>query len=186
MEGQLCGVIVNTEDKRLRGCHVKAEYRYRFDASKGATDTAFQGTLEGLIVCPCEKAKCIDFSQFPVLAHPNPWTVDGCIFLVRDWQGNVTPTADVVTWGALTGLNANYETGIALASPASTVSITLVHFSSPASVVALDGGGAAVDSQTMVAAGGVVETLHLSGAGIKLLIVRPPQNETPIIENCAS
>ncbi len=92
----------------------------------------------------------------------------------------------MLTWGAITGLNANFETGITLANPASNVSITLVHFSSRATVVALDGGGVAVDSQTMVAAGGVVETLHLSGAGIESLIVRAPQNETLILEICAS
>jgi hypothetical protein len=184
MEGRLCGHIVRAKDERLRGCRVAASYRLRFDASEGAIDTGITGTIEGLIVCPCEKAGCLDLTGFPAMAHPNPWTVDAYIFLVHDFSGAPTATADVVTWGAFTGLNARFETRLTLASPADTVDITLVHFSSPATVTALDSAGTVIDTDTMTAAAGTAETLHLTGAGIEVLVVQAPQNETLILEIC--
>jgi hypothetical protein len=54
MEGRLCGQIVRTAEERLIGCTVTAVYRLRFDASQGFRDTPVSGTLEGLVVCPCE------------------------------------------------------------------------------------------------------------------------------------
>ena len=54
--------------------------------------------------------------------------------------------------GAGSGLNANYETRITLPGPSSSVSITLIHFSTPATVKAYDAGGAFVDSATMTVA----------------------------------
>lgn len=186
MEGRLCGRIVKADDERLRGCRVAASYRFRFDPSEGAISTGITGTIEGLIVCPCGKAECLDLTGFPVMAHPNPWTVGSYTFLVHDFGGTLTATADVVTWGAFTGLNANYETQVALGSAVDAVDITLVHFAAPATVTALDAAGAVVDTETMTAAGGVPETLHLSGGGIEALTVTAPQNETLILEICTS
>ena len=87
--------------------------------------------------------------------------------------------------GVATGLNANYETRITLPGPASSVNITLIHFSSPATVKAYDAGGAFVDSATMTVAG-TPQTLTLSGPGITSLVVFAPQNETLILEICPS
>lgn len=186
MEGRLCGQIVRTQDKRLRGCRVAASYRFRFDPSDGAIDTGITGTIEGLIVCSCEKAECLDLTGFPTMAHPNPWTVGGYTFLVHDFNGIPTATADVMTSGAFTGLNARVETRITLASPVDTVDITLVDFATPATVTALDGGGTVIDTETMTAPSGTAETLHLTGGAIEVLIVHAPQNETLILEICTS
>jgi len=186
MEGRLCGRIVRAKDERLRGCRVAASYRMLFDPSEGAIDSGITGTIEGLIVCSCGKKDCLDLTGFPTAAHPNPWSVGGYSFLVHDFSGTPTATADVVTWGAFTGLNAGFETHIALPSPADAVDLTLVHFSAPATVEALDGGGGVVDTETMTAAGGTSETLHLSGGGIETLVVKAPQDETLILEICAS
>jgi hypothetical protein len=186
MEGRLCGRIVKAKDERLRGCRVAASYRFLFDASDGASDTAITGTIEGLIVCSCEKAECLDLTGFPVMSHSNPWTVGSYTFLVHEFGGAPAATAEVVTWGSFTGLNAGFETRVTLSSPADAVDITLVHFATPATVDALDGGGAVVDTETMTAAGGTPETLHLSGSGIEALIVKAPQNETLILEVCTS
>jgi hypothetical protein len=186
MEGRLCGRIVKARDDRLRGCRVAASYRLRFDPSQGATDSAVTGTIEGLIVCACDTQECVDLTGFPVMSHANPWVVGSLTFLVHDFSGAPTATADVVTWGAFTGLNAGFETRIALASPAEEVDVTLVHFAAPATVVALDGAGGVVDTETMTAAGGVAETLHLSGGGIEALTVTAPQDETLILQICTS
>ena len=105
---------------------------------------------------------------------------------MHDFSGTPTAIADVVTWGAFTGLNAGFETRITLASPADTVDITLAHFSAPATVTALDGAGTVVDTETMTATGGAAVTLHLSGGGIEALVVQAPQNETLILEICTS
>lgn len=185
MEGRLCGRIVKAKDKRLVGCQVTAGYRLHFDPSEGFQDTGIEGTLEGLVVCPCAKGGCVSFTEFPEMSHPNPWTIGGHAFEVRDHTGTPTPTADVVTWGGSTGLNAGFETKIGLAAPAAGVDITLVHFATAATVTAYDASAVAVDSATMTVAG-APETFHLAGPGIVTLVVVAPQNETLILEVCAS
>lgn len=185
MEGRLCGRIVKSRKEELVGCAVTAVYRFRFDPSEGAIDTGVEGTVEGVVVCPCRvEQNCIDFTAFPAMAHPNPWVVGGTTFQVLDFQGNPTATADVVTWGAFTGLNVNYETRVALPSPASGVEATLVHFVQPATVTALDGNGTVVDTATMTNTQAVAQTLTLSGANIERLLITAPQDETLLLELC--
>jgi hypothetical protein len=60
-----------------------------------------------------------------------------------------------------------------------------VTFSAPATVTAFDASAAAVDSATTAIAG-APETLHLTGPGITTLLVDAPQDETLILELCAS
>jgi hypothetical protein len=185
MEGRLCGHIVRAKDRRLVGCQVTAAYRLLFDPSEGFQDTGIQGTLEGLVVCSCGTGKCLDFTGFPLGSHANPWSVGGHLFHVVDFNGNPTPTADVITLGGFTGLNAAHQTKITLGAPASAVDITLVHFAEPATVTAFDSSAAAVDSATMTVEG-APETLHLTGVDITTLLVDAPQNETLILELCTS
>jgi hypothetical protein len=186
MEGRLCGPVTRADNPRLVGCTVTAVYRFRFDPSEGGQDTAIVGTVEGDLVCPCGKRGCLDLGTFPAMSHANPWTVSGTTFQVFDHTGTPTTTADVVAWGGHTGLNAGYETRVDLGAPASSVDITLVHFSAPATVTALDASGAVVDTDTMTASGGVPETLQLTGTGIASLAVRAPSNETLIVEICTT
>jgi hypothetical protein len=184
MEGRLCGAIVRAADPRLVGCTVTASYRFRFDASEEAQDTALAGTIEGVVVAACSKLDCLQLSGFPTMAHTNPWTVSGHTFQVLDHTGSPTATADVVTWGGVTGLNASFQTRISLAAPVTAVDITLAHFSTPATVTALDGAGNTVDTDTMSVAGGTPQTLHLDGGLIESLVVDAPANETLILELC--
>lgn len=186
MEGRLCGRVVRAKDENLVGCQVTAAYRLRFDPSQGFKDTGVQGTLEGLVVCRCggRDGGCLELSSFPEGSHANPWAVGGYTFDVRDYSGAPTPTVDVLSMGAETGLNVSYETKIELATPTTTgLDITVVHYASPATVTAYDGSGSVVDSATMSVAG-TPETLHLTGA-IATLLVAAPNNETLILEICA-
>lgn len=185
MEGRLCGQVVRAADERLRDCRVTASYRFRFDPSEGAIDTAIAGTLEGLIVCPCTRGDCLDLTGFPAISHAQPWSVGFSTFLVHDHTGTPNATADVVTWGAFTGVNTGFQTHITLASPVTNVDLTLVHFSSPATATALEGAGAVVDTEAMTVAGGTPQTLHLTG-DIHSLVVDAPNDETLILEICAS
>lgn len=185
MEGRLCGRIIKAKDERLVGCVVTGAYRFRFDPSEGFQDTGFTGTFEGLVVCSCARRPCLELGSLPAGSHANPWTIDGHTFEVFDHTGAATPTAEVVTWGAFTGLNANYRTVIDLPAAASSVDITLVHFSTAAEVRALDGAGGVVDAATMTVAG-TPETLTLTGPGIVRLVVVPPQDETLILRICTS
>jgi hypothetical protein len=105
---------------------------------------------------------------------------------VFDHTGSPTPTTEIRTWGTSTGLDLSYRTEIALAAPASAVDVTLVSFAQPAKATALDAGGTVVDSQVMLSAGGVPQTLHLTGAGIARLVVEPPSDETLLLELCVS
>lgn len=188
MEGRLTGKVTRARDDRLLGCEVTAAYRLRFDPSEGFQNTGIQGTFEGLVVTPCGKDDgergCLDFTTFPAGQHPNPWQIAGYEFAISNFDGTPAASADVLDWGpGRKGLNANYETRIVLPTVVSNVAITLIHFSSPATVRALNAGGVLVDSATMTA-DGVAQTLSLSGAGITTLVVTPPQNETLILEIC--
>lgn len=55
MEGRLCGPVVSAEDPALKGCHVIAAYRIKFDPSAHFQNTAISGVIEGVIICPCRK-----------------------------------------------------------------------------------------------------------------------------------
>lgn len=184
MEGVLRGRIVKSKDERLLGCVLVASYRIRFDPSRGFQDTGFTGTIEGLVICNCDGRRCVEFGNLAPTSQPNPWTHQGHVFEVFDHTGAATATADVVTWGAFTGLNANHRTVVDLAAAASSVDITLVHFATTPTVRALDGGGGVVDAATMTVAG-TPETLTLTGPNIVRLEVRPPQDETLILRICS-
>jgi hypothetical protein len=184
MEGRLCGQVVRSDDPALLGNVVTAAYRFRFEATEDAKDSAVEGTIEGLLVEAC--ARCTDLRAFPAGSHANPWVVDGHTFGVFDHTGTPTPTTEIRTWGTSTGLDMSYRTRIDLATPASAVDATLVSFAQPALVSALDAGGTVLDSQVMPAAGGVPQTLHLTGAGITTLLVEPPSDETLLLELCVS
>jgi hypothetical protein len=51
MEGRLDAVVVDGDHK---GCRVRATYVINYDTSHEAQDTAIIGTLEGVLICPCE------------------------------------------------------------------------------------------------------------------------------------
>ncbi len=184
MEGRLCGRITRAQNEKLIGCRVVAAYRIQFEPSEGFQDTDVRGTLEGVVVCGCDTGKCIDFTAMSQGMHPNPWEIDGCKFEVLDHNGAPTANTEVVTMGgAVTGLNAGYLTRIHLPSPVTTVKITVINYSVPPTIVALDGGGLPVDG-AVVAAAGVAETIELNAGAIAEVQVRSPQNETLILEFC--
>jgi hypothetical protein len=186
MEGRLCGRIVKAKDERLVGCLVTAVYRFRFDHSAEFVDTEVHGTLEGVVVCPCcGKGKCIDFTGFNEGKNPNPWTLDGCEFLVSDSAGSAAPNTEITTvGGTVSGLNAGHELRIALDSPASEVSITLINFSTPSQVLVYNSASALVGAATMTVSG-TPETLTFTAPDIALVAVRSPENETLVLEFCA-
>jgi hypothetical protein len=185
MEGRFCGTVRKAKARELVGCQVIGTYRLRFDPSREGGSGAVRGTLEGVLVCYCRPEHCTDFRTFTVGSHPNPLTVAGISYLVRDHTGAVVPTAEVRTDSGHTGLNCAFGLEVALVSPASLVRLTLVHFAAPASVEAY-AGGVVVGSQTMTAAGGTPETLAFTGAGIDRLVVKPPNDETLLLELCVA
>ena len=54
MEGRLCGQVTTSQDPALKGCQVIAAYRIKFDPSSKGGNGGVEGTLEGLIICPCK------------------------------------------------------------------------------------------------------------------------------------
>lgn len=185
LEGQLRGRIVKSRERGLVGCQVTAAYRLRFDPSEGFDDTAITGTIEGVLVCPCTAGECVEFRTFPEAAHPNPWAVGGHSFLVLDHAGAPKPDSRVTTMGGMRGLDVGFATRVTLGASASAVDLTLAHFANPATATALDGAGAVVDSATMTVAG-APETLHLSGGGIASVEVKATNDETLLLEFCAT
>lgn len=183
MEGRLCGRVVKAKDERLLGCVVTASYRIRFDPSEGFQDTGFAATIEGLVVCSCDRRPCVELTGLAAGPHPNPLAHEGHTFEVFDHTGTATATTQVITMGGFTGLDAGFETVVDLPAATTGVDVTLVHFATPPTVRALDGGGGVVDAATMTVAG-TPETLTLTGPGIVRLVVTPPQDETLVLRLC--
>ncbi len=184
MEGQLRGRVIKSREPGVVGCEVVAAYRLLFDPSAGFADTSVTGTIEGVLVCACGAGECVDFRPFPEAAHPNPWTVGGNTYLVLDHAGAPKASARVIALGGLRGLDIGFSTRVTLGTPASSVDVTLAHFASPATVTALDGSGAAVDSATMTVAG-ATETIHLSSADIATVEIKAANDETVLLRFCA-
>jgi hypothetical protein len=185
MEGRFCGTVRKAKAPELVGCQVIGTYRFRFDPSREGGSGAVRGTLEGVLVCYCKTERCTDFRTFTVGPYPNPLTVAGASYLVRDHTGAVVPAAEVRTDGGHTGLNCVFGLEVTLPAPTSSARLTLVHFAAPATVEAY-AGGVVVGTQTMTAAGGTPETLTFTGAGIDRLVVKPPNNETLLLELCVA
>lgn len=182
LEGRLCGRVVRARSKELIGCWVTAVYRMRFDSSEGFQTTGVEGTLEGVVLRPCGQQDCVELAALQEGPYPNPWQVGGHTVEVRDHTHAPTPSADVVTWDSHTGLNVSFETRVQLGTAAAGgVEVTLVHFSSPATVIGLDAHGTVVDSASMTGQG--PETLSLTGP-IDRLVIRAPQNETLLLRLC--
>jgi hypothetical protein len=55
MEGRLAGEIQKDSRTPLFGCRLFGSYAINFDHSTGFIDTSVTGTLEGVIICECEK-----------------------------------------------------------------------------------------------------------------------------------
>ena len=147
-----------------------------------------EGTMEGVIMCDCKpgiaERICIDFTTFNPGTGPNPRNEQGVTFLVRDYQGNITTNTEIWQIGGLTGLNANYSTEISLPAIASNVSVTLAHFSTPATVRAFNADGTLAGSAVMSLPQGQAETIQFSGLSINRVVIDAPQNEVVLLEFC--
>ena len=144
--------------------------------------------MEGVIMCDCKpgiaERICIDFTTFNPGTGPNPRNEQGVTFLVRDYQGNITTNTEIWQIGGLTGLNANYSTEISLPAIASNVSVTLAHFSTPATVRAFNADGTLAGSAVMSLPQGQAETIQFSGLSINRVVIDAPQNEVVLLEFC--
>jgi hypothetical protein len=54
MEGRICGEIVETSKPELKGCQIIGTYRMRFTPTATGPNGAGQGSIEAVLVCPCE------------------------------------------------------------------------------------------------------------------------------------
>jgi hypothetical protein len=53
MEGRICGQVVDTHNEALTECRIFGSYRIKFDSSTAGGSGVVVGTLEGVIICPC-------------------------------------------------------------------------------------------------------------------------------------
>jgi hypothetical protein len=131
-----------------------------------------------------EEAECIDLTRYPAGDVPNPWAVDWAKFLVMDHTGAPLPTAKVDDWGGFRGLNCGFQTDIYLAQRCPVVAVTLVHFSSPARVLAYNSDGSLAGNASMSGPQQVAETLIIAGTDITRVVIYAPQNETILLKIC--
>jgi len=54
MEGRICGQIVETNKPELKGWQIIGTYRMRFDPTQTGPQGSGVGTIEAVLVCPCD------------------------------------------------------------------------------------------------------------------------------------
>lgn len=54
MEGRICGAITDTNKPELKGCQIIGTYRMQFTPTKTGGSGSGPGTIEAVLVCPCE------------------------------------------------------------------------------------------------------------------------------------
>ena len=126
MEGRLCGSIVQATNQRLVGCQLIASYRMRLEgAFFSDPSAAVRGTVEGLVVCDCDRQQCLDFQGFPTGAGPNPRIEQGVTFTRLDTSGNPTPQTSVSETLGFTGFDCSPTTQVQLPGPATAITVQL-------------------------------------------------------------
>lgn len=130
-----------------------------------------------------EKRECVSVREVKEQEFDNPVEIQGFRFTVHDHAGNLAPSADVVDWGGVHGLDCGFRLEVELPYRAQEVEITLAHFARPADIEAYDSSGTVVAAAMMSVEG--PETLVLSAPEIVTLVVIASSNETLLIEICA-
>jgi len=131
-----------------------------------------------------ELSVCIDFQQFGPTVLSNPFTYRGMIFTAFDHASNPWPDPGIYTWGGFTGFQCGFTLVVQFPQPCREVEVTLVHFSSPASVEAYNTDGMLAGTASMSGPEQQAETLAVSGESIGHLLVYAPQNETLLLTLC--
>ena len=153
----------------------------------GSEVSAYQAGIAALFVTDSpsrlqqDVRVCIDFASMQPVPGDNPRIERGVEFLVRNFEGNPVGQTRVWNIGGFTGLDCNFRTEIQLPFPVTSVSLTLVHSSSPATVVAINADGSQADTAAM---SGLQETLTLTGVAIVQVEITAPQNEAALLQFC--
>jgi hypothetical protein len=98
---------------------------------------------------------CIDFRPRAGFVGPNPLIEADTTFEVRGHDGTPAAQTQVIEQGNLAGLNCGHRLEISLPCKASTVELTLAHFSSPGRLLALNSAGSVVATASLPTQQGV-------------------------------
>jgi hypothetical protein len=125
MEGRLCGSIVRAVNERLVGCQLIGSYRMRLEGAFADPSALVRGTVEGLVVCDCDRQLCVDFRGFPTGGGPNPRVEQGLTFTRLETSGNPTPQTTVSETLGFTGFDCSPTTQVQLPAPATSIRLEL-------------------------------------------------------------
>ncbi len=132
-------------------------------------------------VCKPQSA-CVDFSVLST--GTNPRVEQGHRFEVFDHTGTPVAQTDVVTWGAVTGMQLWFRTTVELAAPADAVRLTVGVFATPGTVSAFDQSGTLIVQVPIVGPQNVPIQVVVPGPGIARLDVECPSDEHLLVEMC--
>ncbi len=153
----------------------------------GASDASLGEENPALLALP--PLVCTLFGTMPVGAGPNPRPGSGgTLFLVRGFTGAPMPFTRIrvqaSALGVLRGLDCGFSTDVRLSVPAQQVTLSLAHFSQPATVQVFGASGPGAIA-TMTPVQGVIQTLTLNGTNIRRVVIRAPRNETLLVRFCS-
>lgn len=132
---------------------------------------------------------CINFTKNSPARGANPRTLKKVQFQTLKPSGKPADETRAQGWrnklGKVRyGLDCDHALNIDLPSVASTIELTLTHFSVPAIVTLLDRAGHKISETKMTAASGVPETIALTGTGTVRAVVSAPKNEVLLHRIC--
>ena len=131
---------------------------------------------------PAQLLKCIDLGTFPI--GPGPGPIPGVSFSAFDFASGPVPTK-ISALGAFVGLDAEHRLEIKLPKGVKSVCRRLVHLARPPKVLFISPAGTTVGTVVLDPTQNVAqEVVGTSTAGIRQIIVVPPNNETLLLSLC--
>ena len=127
---------------------------------------------------------CIDFRSRAGFVGPNPLVEGDTRFEVRGHDGSPAAQTQVIQSGTLAGLQCGHRLEISLPCKASVVDLTLSHFSSRGTLLALNSAGSVVATASLPTQQGVPHVIQLSGQHIVRVVIEAAQEKALLHEVC--
>lgn len=130
------------------------------------------------------KRECVDFRRAKEGAVDNPLSQQAARFLAFDKIGQPRPVGRMQGLGGIVGWRTGHRAEVSLPCTATQVDIVIASFSrlSPPRIVALDKSRQVVNQ--VVANGGGIESLRLTGNEIVAIHIETPDDETTLLRLC--
>lgn len=143
-----------------------------------------------LLVNICYSApvvNCFEFSQQKPGSYANPLKLDGYSATTFDHRGKQNKTNSIRDWEGKNALDIGHKIQIELPKAVREVDISMIHFSSPPALEAIDANGNSVEKKQLEIPPKSVQTVTFrSEKAFQTIVLHAPQNEALLLSVCTS